>query len=188
MAEARDEAYGFFTPYENFLAERGENAREVSDPARFPNRLSGKLLQLCRALEAEIDEEDDASFRAELEAQFSRCREFIDAIDSFTSRSIPGVGLLREKDRHSVVLHAAPLNVAEILGEVLFKPGFPGDAVQCDAERAPELRLLPETDPDSGTAKTLLLDFAVRPGPGEDLHLPQHARSEFGAFQRRARR
>lgn len=125
VAEARDEAYGFFTPYENFLAERGENAREVSDPARFPNRLSGKLLQLCRALEAEIDEEDDASFRAELEAQFSRCREFIDAIDSFTSRSIPESVYYAEKDRHSVVLHAAPLNVAEILGEVLFNQDFP---------------------------------------------------------------
>ena len=131
VSETRDEAYGFFTPYENFLAERGESAREVTDPARFPNRLSGKLLQLCRALETEIDEEEDASFRAELEAQFSRCREFIDAIDSFTSRSIPESVYYAETDRRSVVLHAAPLNVAEILGEVLFNQDFP--VVLCSA-------------------------------------------------------
>ena len=89
------------------------------------------VASLCRALETEIDNEEDAAFRTELEAQFSRCREFIDAIDSFTSRSIPESVYYAETDRRSVVLHAAPLNVAEILGEVLFNQDFP--VVLCSA-------------------------------------------------------
>ena len=131
VAETRDEAYGFFTPYENLLRDRNENALEIRDSSRFPDRLSPKLAELHSRLSAYLEEEEDASFRAELEAQLTRCREFVNGIEEFTRRTLPDAVYYAEEERGSVNLHAAPLNVAELLGEILFNRDFP--VILCSA-------------------------------------------------------
>lgn len=125
VAESREEAYGFFTPYENLLRERNETALEVKDPAKYPNRLTEKLLKLSSRLSDYLGEQEDASFRTELEAQLTRCREFINGIDQFTNRQVPDAVYYAEDERGGVGLHATPLNIAELLSQLLFSQDFP---------------------------------------------------------------
>ena len=124
VVAARDETYGFFAPYENFLRERQESARTVTGAEHFPDPLSAKLVHLHKLVSEYAESIDDASFRAELEAQLTRCREFVDGIGQFTSRSIPDAVYYAEAERSSVTLRAAPLNIAELLGELLFNQDF----------------------------------------------------------------
>ncbi len=131
IASTRDEAYAFFTPYENLLAERNESALKISEPERFPDRLSARLLDLIRDLGNLAEDEEDAAFRVEIEAQLARCREYVNGIDEFTRQTLPDAVYYVEEDRHSVALNAAPLNVAEILGEILFNGDFP--VILCSA-------------------------------------------------------
>ncbi len=131
VADARDEAYGFFSPYENLLRDRNETALEIRDNTGFPDRLSPKLGELHSRLAAYLEEEEDASFRTEVEAQLTRFREFINGIEEFTRRTLPDAVYYAEEERGSVNLHAAPLNVAELLNEVLFNQDFP--VILCSA-------------------------------------------------------
>ena len=124
-AEARDEAYGFFAPYENWLSEKRESAAEITSPDRFPDRLSPALLALARKLSARLEDEEDEAFSTELKSQLARCREYVDGLDSFTHQTIPDTVYYAETERNSLTLHAAPLNVAEILGKLLFDQDFP---------------------------------------------------------------
>ena len=131
VADSRDEAYGFFTPFENVLREHNESALEIQDPSRFPNRLSAKLEQLYRSLAQFLEGQEDASFRTEVEAQLTRCREFIVGIDQFTRKLVPDAVYYAESERGSVSLHATPLNVPELLSELLFHQDFP--VILCSA-------------------------------------------------------
>ena len=125
VAESREEAYGFFTPYENLLRERNETALEIKDTAKYPNKLTEKLLKLSSRLSDYLDEQEDASFRTELEAQLTRCREFINGVDQFTNRNVPDAVYYAEDERGGVGLHATPLNIAELLSQLLFSQDYP---------------------------------------------------------------
>lgn len=124
VVAARDEAYGFFAAYENFLHEWQENARTVNGSEHFPDLLTDKLVKLHKLVSEFADSVDDASFRTELEAQLIRCREFVDGIAQFTGRTLPEAVYYAEAEHNSVALRAAPLNVAELLGELLFNQDF----------------------------------------------------------------
>ena len=125
-ADVRDEAYGFFTPYENFLAERRESAARLGEELHFPDRLSAKLLQLADHLERAVEGESDDAFRVELESHRDRCRALADSIVAFDRREIPEAVYYAESDaRGGISLHAAPLNVAELLRKTLFDQDFP---------------------------------------------------------------
>lgn len=132
VAESRDEAYGFFTPYENLLRDHNESALTIHEPGRFPNRLSPKLEELHRLLALFLEDQEDASFRTEVEAQLTRCREFINGIDQFTRKLLPDAVYYAESERGgSTTLHATPLNIAELLSDLLFNQDFP--VILCSA-------------------------------------------------------
>jgi ATP-dependent DNA helicase DinG len=115
VAEARDEAYGFFQPYENFLAEKHESALRISAPERFPDRLTPALLKLCSRLGKFVEDEEDPGFKTELSSHLARCSSFIDAVDQFNHQTLPDAVYYIESERGGVTLHAAPLNVGELL-------------------------------------------------------------------------
>ncbi len=125
VADSRDEAYGFFTPYENLLREKNETALEIKDTSHYPNKLSEKLLLLSRQLSDYLDEQEDASYRTEIEAQLTRCREFINGLEQFTNKLVPDAVYYAEDERGGVGLHATPLNIAELLSQLLFSQDFP---------------------------------------------------------------
>ena len=130
-AAARDEAYGWFAPYENILRQSGENAlmlsRETDENARFQSQLSA----FTEALAAQIPDEEDPAFRTELESAVGRCREIIDGIDAFRARRNPDAVYYIENERNQITLHGTPLDIAEQLDQILFNQDFP--VVLCSA-------------------------------------------------------
>ncbi len=126
VAETRDEVYGFFAPFEKFLGEKSESVRRIHEPGHFPDRLSDKLSRLYRELSGYLDwlDEDD-EVRPELESQLERCRSFLDGIGEFLEMRDPDAVYYVESDRTGITLHAAPLNVAELLRTHLFQRDFP---------------------------------------------------------------
>ena len=124
-AAARDEAYGYFAPYESYLTDRKETAAEINHPETFPDRLSPALMKLSKLLALKLEDEEDDSFSKELASNLDRCREYIDGLDQFNHQSLKDAVYYAETERNSVTLHAAPLNVAEILSELLFNNDFP---------------------------------------------------------------
>ena len=131
VAEARDEAWGFFQPYENLLSEKRESALSISTPERFPDRLTPALLKLCSRLGKFVEDEEDPGFKTELSSHLSRCSGFVDALDQFTHQTMPDAVYYVESERGGVSLRAAPLNVGELLEKMLFRQDFP--VVLCSA-------------------------------------------------------
>ncbi len=131
VTAVRDETYGFFSPYEEFLNKREESAAKIPEARRFPDRLSPKLRELHQKLAEYVEELEDASVRTEFESQLTQCREFVSGIEQFNGQLIPESVYYAEADRNSVTLKASPLNVAELLAELLFSQDFP--VVLCSA-------------------------------------------------------
>lgn len=124
-AAARDEAYGFFAPYETYLNDRKESAAVINHPEYFPDRLSPALMKLSKMLSEKLEDEEDDSFSTELASNLERCREYIDGLDQFNHQTLKDAVYYAEAEHNSITLHAAPLNVAEILSELLFNNNFP---------------------------------------------------------------
>ena len=180
-ADARDEAYGFFTPYENYLTERKETALAINRPEIFPDRLSPALLNLARSLERRLEDEEDEAFSTELGSQLARCKEFIDGIDQFTHQTIPDAVYYAESERNNLTLHAAPLNVAELLAQLLFNQDFP--VMLCSATLTVRNKFdyfISRTGFHGG--KTLKLDSPFSPDQAKiyvSKQMPDPASSEF---------
>ena len=124
-AAARDEAYGFFAPYETYLNDRKESAAVINHPEYFPDRLSPALMKLSKMLSEKLEDEENDSFSTELASSLERCREYIDGLDQFNHQTLKDAVYYAETEHNSITLHAAPLNVAEILSELLFNNNFP---------------------------------------------------------------
>ena len=180
-AAARNEAYGFFAPYEDFLADRRETAAEIPRQCEFPDRLTPALLELGRLLQDQVDLEEDDSFRTELSSQLCRCREYIDGLENFTGQRLPDAVYYAESDQNALTLHAAPLNVAELLEKLLFKQDFP--VILCSATLTVRNRFdyfCGRTGFTGG--RTLKLDSPFSPDQAQiriSSRMPDPASSEF---------
>ena len=124
-AAARDEAYAFFTPYENWLAGKGESACRLGERESFPDTLTPVLAELAAGLSDAADAESDPALRTELSSHMERCYAFIDAIAEITRRAAADTVYYAEADRSAITLHSSPLNIAELLREQLFNQDFP---------------------------------------------------------------
>ncbi len=126
VAEARDESYGFFAAFEELLDRQSESALEILHPENFIDNLTPKLMHLASGLQRLADDEDeeDASFKTEVDSMISRCRETVDGLDTFMHRTMPGAVYYAEDEPGGVSLNATPLNIAEILAELLFNQDF----------------------------------------------------------------
>ncbi|MCQ2377874.1 MAG: ATP-dependent DNA helicase, partial [Victivallaceae bacterium] len=131
VAAVRDEAYGWFAPYETLLRQTGESAlpivRDVEDSGRFRTQLG----ELVEALSAQLEYEDDPGFRTELESAVGRCREILDAVDEFRSRRRADAVYYIENERDQITMHGTPLDIAEELSQILFNQDFP--VILCSA-------------------------------------------------------
>ena len=131
VADTRGEAYGFFANYEEYINRREESAVIIREPQNFPDNLSRKLQQLYFELSKYADDIEEAGLKTEFEAQLSNCMDYVNGIDQFTNQTIPDAVYYAENERGGVRLHASPLNVAEILSDVLFNQDFP--VILCSA-------------------------------------------------------
>ncbi len=188
VAEARDESYGFFAAFEELLRRHNETALEIIHPENFIDNLTPKLMRLASGLQDLADDEDDedTSFKTEIESMISRCRETVDGLDAFMHRTIPDAVYYAEDDQGGVALNATPLNIAEILADILFnqdftvilcsatltvrnrfdyfisRSGFSGRTLQLDSPFSPDqakIRLIRDLpDPKSSAYKEALAD------------------------------
>lgn len=169
-AAARDEAYAFFTPYENYLARRSESACRLPEDEAFPDTLTPALLKLAAGLSQAAEEEEDPSLRTELGSHLERCRAFIDGISGITRRNLPESVYYAEFDRSAVTLHASPLNIAELLRGMLFAQDFP--VMLCSATLAVRRTFDYFISRTGFSGKTLLLDSPFSPDQAK-LYIPR---------------
>ena len=131
VSDVRDEAYAYFSFYENMLTSKYETALKVPQPDMCSEKLTRMLAALVLKLDAFIEDEEDNTFKTELQSQCSRLREYIDAVSAFHHQTIPDAVYYIESDRNSVTLHGAPLNVSDLLRSALFDQKFP--VILCSA-------------------------------------------------------
>lgn len=125
VAELRRTAAAFFSLAEQFMLERQENIRRYLKPAIIPDLLSQPLGAVRNALQDYVKEQEDKDFRTELEAMIMRCDAYINGISDFINMSYSEHVYWIEEAKAGVSVQAAPLNVNDILSEILFNKGIP---------------------------------------------------------------
>ena len=123
---ARDEVYGFFAPYHEMM-EKSPNSLRLNEnvPDQFPAALTDALIKLEQKLDEVVENEENDSYKTEFISCRDRCREYINAVSVFTQRSQPDSVYFLEKDNDSTVCCVSPLNVAQLLQELLFENTLP---------------------------------------------------------------
>jgi ATP-dependent DNA helicase DinG len=120
----------FFGEIRDLLAKRGDSILRLRQPDQLRDTLTGQLSQLGHDLAklAEALEDGNDDLRLEVSSQLQRCRAYHLEIHDFLAQTredhvywVEGGG----DERRSVTLCAAPLNVADILGEHLFHGEHP---------------------------------------------------------------
>ncbi len=126
VAAARDESYGFFAPYENLLTSHRETALAVAPAREVSDRFTFAMQKVMKKMVQCIDDEEDNSFKSELESLLDRCRGIVDAVYEFQDMRKPQNVYYAENDtRGGLTLHGTPVEMADILAEVLFSRGIP---------------------------------------------------------------
>ncbi len=123
---ARDEAYGFFAPYTELLRRSQENALRLKNtPDDYPDRLTPALMQLGRKLNETLEDMDEDPFRTELEGMKDKCASMVDSLNTFSQRLMSDAVYYIEESGNSTALYASPLNIPELLSELLFNGQLP---------------------------------------------------------------
>lgn len=127
VQRARDESYGFFAPYGEMLEKSGTHSLRLNEklPDAMPETLVNILCELTEKLDRLAENTDDENFRTELTANSEKCRSFTDALVNFTGRMIPDAVYFIEDEQNSINCCAAPLNVAQLLNDLLFNGEIP---------------------------------------------------------------
>ena len=125
--QARDEVYGFFSPYMAMVEESDNNSVRLDEnvPDAEPEKLLEILTVLTQKTAELADAEEDENFRTELLSASERCGAFADMVREFTRRLIPDAVYFAEQEQDSLTLYAAVLNVAELLSQILFNGDLP---------------------------------------------------------------
>ena len=163
VAEARDESYGFFAAFEELLRKQNETALEIVHPEHFIDNLTPKLMRLASGLQdlADDEKEEDSSFKTEIDAMISRCRETVDGLDAFMHRTLPEAVYYAEEEQGGAALNATPLNIAEILSDILFNQDF--TVILCSATLTVRNRFDYFISRSGFSGKTLQLDSPFSP-------------------------
>ncbi len=123
---ARDEAYGFFAPYTEMLRRSQENALRLKNtPDTVPDRLSPALMALGRKLDETLEDMDENPLRIELESMRDKCGSMVDSINIFSQRLMDDAVYYIEESNSATALYASPLNIPELLQEILFNGEVP---------------------------------------------------------------
>ncbi|MBE6357341.1 MAG: DEAD/DEAH box helicase [Lentisphaerae bacterium] len=134
VSRCRDEFYGFFASYAELLRKSDSNSVRLDEkqPDLHPDVLVSLLQKISSALEAIADDEENDAVRVELLSYSSKCLSFADAIDTFTLRRMDdAVYYVESEQSDSITCSASPLNVAQLLEELLFNSDPP--ALMCSA-------------------------------------------------------
>ncbi len=125
VAALKEDVVKFFSQFEQYLLEHNDSIRRVREPGLFPNPLSDKLLAMEENLRDYIKMQEDKDYRAELESQVLKCAAYASGIADFINMSFADSVYWVEDARAGITIQAAPLNIADVLQETLFKKSFP---------------------------------------------------------------
>ncbi len=129
----KEKALEFFQAIEQILDANKSTAIEITSPEHIPDLMSKSLRELSNALQALTtdNENKDLTFKTELEGQLLRCKEFLADMEKFTGKLVKDAVYYAESEHNSVSIHVSPLNIAELLSELLFCQEFP--VILCSA-------------------------------------------------------
>ncbi|MBO4647376.1 MAG: hypothetical protein J5806_04395 [Lentisphaeria bacterium] len=132
IARLHDLSYAFFDQFGEALEPLPDKCLRIYKPGRFVDTLSEPLADLERRISEYIEEQENPEFKTELDSQLDRCRAIRETVRDFIAMKdaensvywVEGKTLPQSQSMMEE-LYSAPLNVAEILREVLFSQDFP---------------------------------------------------------------
>ncbi|MBR7127836.1 MAG: DEAD/DEAH box helicase [Lentisphaeria bacterium] len=123
--ELRDEIYGFFHQFESYLTKLNTTNARIKNTGPFVDTISGLLLDYSRALSQYSSEITDASFRTEIEGYQAIVNGFIDGVAEFPQMTRSNSVYYIESEKNNLILRRSPLDIAELLREMLFDTVYP---------------------------------------------------------------
>lgn len=118
-------AASYFDFWRDFVERTDEDVRRVRDPDIAPEGLRDAFLKFCYVLDEYYDEVEDKLLKAELTSYSQKCSGFADALDNYQSMRLQPHVYWTEMSEKNIVLRSAPLNVNELLYELLFTKEIP---------------------------------------------------------------
>ncbi len=121
----------FFSQFDIDLERSREECLRMPEHHRYEDHLSRQIAVLQEELKAYADEQDSPEFKTELNAQLDRAACFRDEISAFIKMSLEDQVYWIEGHNsgfgngRNIELTSAPLNVAELLRNILFTRDFP---------------------------------------------------------------
>lgn len=131
IANAHEALTDFFAQFDETLDKSPEQTFRLSQPGRFRDLVSDNILDVETIARTYADNQDDAGFRLELEAQLEHCMSYREELDQFLNMSLPDQVYWVEGHKsgfsrtRQTELASAPLNVSELLHDLLFDSGKP---------------------------------------------------------------
>ena len=131
IANAHEALTDFFAQFDDTLDKSPEQTFRVHQPGRFTDLVSDHVLDVETIARTYADNQDDAGFRLQLEAQLEHCADFREELNAFLNMSLPDQVYWIEGHKsgfsrtRQTELASAPLNVADLLRDLLFDSGKP---------------------------------------------------------------
>lgn len=124
--KALDASSSFFTIIDGIMSEKNDSIVRLRKPGFAPDLISEPLGKLEKMLSDYIKTQEDEDFKTELQSQLMRCEFYAQgSYDLINMKLENHVYWIENKDRGSVALYAAPLNVSALLKEILFTKEIP---------------------------------------------------------------
>ncbi len=108
-----------------------EDYLRVRQPDILPDMLSKELFEMYENLRDTAEGEENESLKTELNSYAAKFLEYAHGLSQFLHMELDDAVYYLENGKYGTVMNAAPLNVAELLGEILFRKTFP--VILCSA-------------------------------------------------------
>ena len=131
IANAHEALTDFFSQFDEPLDKAPEQTLRIMHPGRFRDLISDSILDVETITRDYAGDQDDTGFKLELESQLDHCMSFREELNLFLNMAVPehvywieghksGYSRTRQTE-----LASAPLNVADLLRDILFDSGKP---------------------------------------------------------------
>ncbi len=131
ISKLHDLSFAFFDQFDEELEKLPDKCLRIRKSGQFEDNLGSSFSELERRIRDYMEEQDNPEFKVELAAQLERCAAIRMSVAEFIAmeqeNSVYWVeGKTAPQSGSSIVeLYSAPLNVAELLGKILFSQSFP---------------------------------------------------------------
>ncbi len=118
-------AAAYFDFWRDYIERTDEDIRSITAPDIAPEGLRDAFIKFCYELAEYNEELEEKMLKAEITGYHQRCSSFADILENFQSMLLQPHVYWAELDNKNIVLRSAPLNVNEMLYELLFSKEFP---------------------------------------------------------------